>query len=230
VQKAQLLANGALIDAASRELQAAALEEKGSWAAPETARIFQDSGHYDRAIEVIKHTVPNYFAMDVPELPRTYWEALFPKPYWTELKKFSTLNALDPYLVASLVRQESEFNPNAVSNKNAAGLMQLLPSTGKKVAKEVKLRHFNQSQLLTPGVNLQLGTRYFRSMVDKFGAFEYALAAYNAGSDRVQDWLSQGKFRDPQEFVESIPFTETREYVQAILRNSNVYRQLYGAP
>ena len=230
VQKAQLLANGALIDAASRELQAAALEEKGSWAAPETARIFQDSGHYDRAIEVIKHTVPNYFAMDVPELPRSYWEALFPKPYWTDLKKFSTLNALDPYLVASLVRQESEFNPNAVSNKNAAGLMQLLPTTGKKVAKEVKLRHFNQSQLLTPGVNLQLGTRYFRSMVDKFGAFEYALAAYNAGSDRVQDWLSQGKFRDPQEFVESIPFTETREYVQAILRNSNVYRQLYGAP
>ena len=67
-------------------------------------------------------------------------------------------------------------------------------------------------------------------MVDKFGAFEYALAAYNAGSDRVQDWLSQGKYRDPQEFVESIPFTETREYVQAILRNTNVYRQIYDAP
>jgi soluble lytic murein transglycosylase len=81
-----------------------------------------------------------------------------------------------------------------------------------------------------PAVNLQLGTRYFKSMVDKFGSFEYALAAYNAGSDRVQDWLSEGKYRDPQEFVESIPFTETREYVQAILRNANVYKQLYGTP
>ncbi len=84
--------------------------------------------------------------------------------------------------------------------------------------------------MFTPEINLQLGTRYFREMVDKFGAFEYALAAYNAGTNRVDDWLGQGKYRDPQEFVESIPFTETREYVQAILRNANVYRQLYGAP
>jgi len=108
--------------------------------------------------------------------------------------------------------------------------MQLLPITGKKVAREVNLHHYNPSQLFTPTVNLQLGTRYFKTMVDKFGSFEYALAAYNAGSDRVQDWLAEGKYRDPQEFVESIPFTETREYVQAILRNANVYKQLYGTP
>jgi soluble lytic murein transglycosylase len=174
--------------------------------------------------------VPNYFAVDVPELPRPYWEALFPKAYWGDLKRFSTQNELDPYLVASLIRQESEFNPNALSRANAVGLMQLLPVTGKKVAKEVRMHHFTPSQLYTPTVNLQLGTRYFKSMVDKFGSFEYALAAYNAGSDRVEDWLSQGKYRDPQEFVESIPFTETREYVQAILRNANVYKQLYGTP
>src|SRR5581483_12265751 len=131
----------------------------------------------------------------------------FPKPsYWGDLKRFSARNGLDPFLVASLIRQESEFNPGAVSRANAVGLMQLLPKTGKKVAKEEKLRHFNASQLFVPGVNMQLGTRYFRSMVDKFGSFEYALAAYNAGSDRVQDWLSAGKYRDPQEFVESIPF------------------------
>jgi len=133
-------------------------------------------------------------------------------------------------LVASLIRQESEFNPNAVSRKDAVGLMQLLPKVGKGVAKQQKIKHFSPQQLFTPAVNLQLGTRYFRMMVDKFGAFEYALAAYNAGSDRVEDWLGQAKYRDPQEFVESIPFTETREYVQAILRNASVYRQLYGMP
>jgi peptidoglycan lytic transglycosylase len=108
--------------------------------------------------------------------------------------------------------------------------MQLLPKTGKQVAKQEKMRHFSANQLFTPGTNLQLGTRYVRGMVDKFGAFEYALAAYNAGSDRVDDWLKLGKYRDPQEFVESIPFTETREYVQAILRNEGVYQQLYGTP
>jgi soluble lytic murein transglycosylase len=108
--------------------------------------------------------------------------------------------------------------------------MQLLPKVGKGVAKQEKLKHFSAQQLFTPAVNMQLGTKYFRTMVDKFGAFEYALAAYNAGSDRVQDWMGQGKYRDVPEFVESIPFTETREYVQAIVRNANVYKQLYGTP
>lgn len=230
VQKAELLANGALMDFAVRELQAAASEEKGSWLASETARLYQELGRYDMAIETLKRAVPNYFAVDIPSLPRAYWEALFPKPYWTDLKRYSSGNALDPYLVASLIRQESEFNPNAVSHANAVGLMQLLPVTGKKVAKQVKLKHFSPTQLFKPDINMQLGTRYFRTMVDKFGAFEYALAAYNAGDDRVQDWLGQAKYRDVQEFVESIPFTETREYVQAIMRNANVYRQLYGTP
>ncbi len=232
-QKAQVLKNGGLLDFAVQELQAAATEEKsdqGNWLAAESAKLYEDAGRYDGAIQVFKRAVPNYFAVDLPTLPRPYWEALFPKPYWPDLKKFSSQNALDPYLVASLIRQESEFNPSAVSRANALGLMQLLPKVGSAVAKQEKLRHFSSAQLFTPEVNLQLGTRYFREMVDKFGAFEYALAAYNAGTNRVDDWLGQGKYRDPQEFVESIPFTETREYVQAILRNANVYRQLYGAP
>ncbi len=230
VQKAHLLENAALIDLAVRELRAAAEEEKGSWLPAETARMYEEAGRYDMAIEVLKRAVPNYFAIDLDSLPRAYWEALFPKPYWSDLKRFSSTNALDPYLVASLIRQESEFNPNAVSRKDAVGLMQLLPKVGKNLAKQQKIKHFKTTQLFTPGVNLELGTKYFRAMVDKFGAFEYALAAYNAGGDRVQDWLTQGRYRDPQEFVESIPFTETREYVQAILRNANVYRQLYGTP
>ncbi|GAC1433054.1 MAG: tetratricopeptide repeat protein [Terriglobales bacterium] len=230
VQKAQLLENGALLDFAVRELKAANEEDRGDWLPAEIARMYQDAGRYDMAIEVLKRAVPNYFAVNVPSLPQPYWTALFPKAYWPDLKRFASSNALDPYLVASLIRQESEFNPNAVSRANALGLMQLLPKVGKTVAKEVKLKHFSAPQLFTPAINLQLGTRYFRSMVDKFGAFEYALAAYNAGGDRVQDWLGQAKYRDPQEFVESIPFTETREYVQAILRNANVYRQLYGTP
>jgi len=230
VQKAELLENGALVEFAVSELQAAAEEEKGNWLPAAKARFYQDAGRYDMAIETLKRTVPNYFALDLPSLPRTYWEGLFPKPYWTDLKKSSLENALDPYLVASLIRQESAFNPNAISNKNAVGLMQLLPKVGKGVAKQEKIKHFSPTQLFTPSMNLQLGTRYFRSMVDKFGAFEYALAAYNAGSDRVQDWLGYGKYRDVQEFVESIPFTETREYVQAIMRNANLYRQLYGTP
>jgi soluble lytic murein transglycosylase len=229
LEKARLLENGGLLDFAVRELKAAG-NDKAAWVPAEIARMYQDAGRYDAAVETLKRAVPNYFALDLNALPRSYWEALFPKPYWPDLKKFSSANGLDPYLVASLIRQESEFNPNAVSNKNALGLMQLLPKVGKGVAKQQKLKHFSATQLFTPAINLQLGTKYFRSMVDQFGGFEYALAAYNAGDDRVKDWQSAGKYRDVQEFVESIPFTETREYVQAIMRNTNVYKQLYGTP
>ena len=231
VARARLLSNGALADMAVRELQAAASQEGGSWAPPEMARVYQDGGRYDRAIEIMKRAMPNYFAADIPDLPRPYWEALFPRAYWSDLRKYSLANSLDPFLVASLIRQESEFNAGAISRANAVGLMQLLPKTGKTVAKQVKLKGYKAPQLYTPAVNLQLGTRYFKDMVDKYnGQFEYALAAYNAGTDRVADWLGEGHYRDPQEFVESIPFTETREYVQAILRNANVYRQLYQTP
>jgi soluble lytic murein transglycosylase len=230
-QKARLLQNGGMTEFAVRELRAAAAEGGAGWATAEVARLYRDNGEYHRALEVLKRAVPSYFAMEIPALPRPYWENLFPRPYWADLKRYSSLNGLDPFLVASLIRQESEFNPVAVSRANAVGLMQLLPATGKTVARELRLRRYSSQQLLTPNINLQLGTRFFRHMVDHFnGRLEYALAAYNAGTDRVDAWLSNGKYRDPEEFVESIPFTETREYVQAILRNAMVYKRLYGTP
>lgn len=230
VQKALLLQNGGMLDFAVRELQAAA-PGGTTWVTSEVAHLYQDSGRYDRAIEAVKKTVPAYFSFDIDELPRSYWEALFPRPFWTDVKRYSLQNGLDPFLVASLIRQESEFNPGAISRANALGLMQLLPKTGRTVARELRIRRYSESQLLVPNVNLQLGTRHFRKLVDQYGgAVEYALAAYNAGDNRVQDWLNSGKYRDTAEFVESIPFSETREYVQAIMRNAMVYRKLYGHP
>lgn len=230
-QKAHLLENCGMFEYAIKELQKAAPKDGPDWTAAEIARLYQESGGYHRALNYMKRTVPAYFSLDYNALPRFYWETLFPRPFWTDLKRYSSANDLDPYLVASLIRQESEFNPGAISHANALGLMQVLPGTGKKLAKEVKLKRFRPEQLLVPTTNIQLGTRYFKELLDQFdGHPEYALAAYNAGSDRVQTWLSDGNFRDPQEFVESIPFTETREYVQAIMRNASVYRKLYPTP
>jgi soluble lytic murein transglycosylase len=229
VQRSRLLENAGLTDFAIRELLASP-EAASSWGALEVARIQQEGGRYDRAIETMKRAVPNYWAREINDLPRGYWEALFPRPYWSDLRRHAAGNGLDPFLVASLIRQESEFNPGAISHANAWGLMQVLPGTGKKVAKELKIHRFNSDLLLSPTVNLQIGTRYFRNMVDEFGGqVEYALAAYNAGSNRVDDWRGQGHYRDVEEFVESIPFTETREYVQAIMRNAAIYKELYGA-
>ncbi len=229
-QKAQALQNGGLTEFAIRELRMAADEGGAAWATAEIARLYRDNGQYYRALQVLKRAVPLYFAMDLEALPRPYWEDLFPRPWWPDLKKYSSNNGLDPFLVASLIRQESEFNPDAISHANAFGLMQVLPSTGRKLARSMRVRFSNQ-QLLVPDYNLQLGTRYFRELVDHFnGHVEYALAAYNAGTDRVEGWLASGKYRDATEFVESIPFTETREYVQSVLRNATVYKRLYGTP
>ncbi|HKR96531.1 MAG TPA: lytic transglycosylase domain-containing protein, partial [Candidatus Angelobacter sp.] len=169
------------------------------------------------------------FTAEIPQIPRPVWEGLFPRPFWGELKRDSAANQLDPHLVASLIRQESEFNPAAISSANAMGLMQLLPSVGKKLAREMKMKRFSSDELLVANTNLLLGTRYFKHMVDHFdGQVEYALAAYNAGADRVDDWRKNGNFADVEEFVESIPFTQTREYVQAIMRNAALYKLLYS--
>jgi soluble lytic murein transglycosylase len=226
VARARLLTNAALFDFAVHELQS---EPDKLYAKAEIARVYLKEDRPDRALQSLKHAVPSYFSEDITDMPQWAWDILFPKPYWGDLTRYARANGLDPYLVASLIRQESEFNPQAVSRANAWGLMQLLPPVGKKLAKEVRMRRFNQEQLIDPTINLQLGTRYFKHMVDSFGGqVEYALAAYNAGSDRVKTWQSQGPYRDIHEFVESIPFSETREYVQAIMRNATVYRLLYS--
>ena len=226
VARAQLLTNAALFDFAVRELQS---EGDKLYAKAEIARVYLKAERPDRALQSLKRAVPGYFAGDITDMPQWAWNILFPKAYWNELTRYANANGLDPYLVASLIRQESEFNPLAVSRANAWGLMQLLPPVGKQLAKEVKLRHFKQDQLTNPSINLQLGTRYFKHMIDSFdGQVQYALAAYNAGSDRVKAWKDQGPYRDVHEFVESIPFSETREYVQAIMRNATVYRLVYS--
>lgn len=228
VEKARLLENAGLADFAVKELQASEGGTGANWATLQIARVYRDAGKYHRALQLLKRAVPTYYSVELSALPREYWEHLFPRPYWTDLKSNSLINGLDPTMVASLIRQESEFNPGAISHANAWGLMQLLPTVGRGEAKEMKLRGFVTEQLLSPNINLKLGTRYFKEMVDRYnGQVEYALAAYNAGTNRVDDWLGNGKFRDVPEFVESIPFTETREYVQAIVRNAQVYRRLY---
>ena len=230
-QRSRLLQNGGLTDLAVKELQTAAYNDSMGWANREILRLYQNDGSYYKALQIAKRSIPGYFAYELEDMPRPFWESLFPRVYWTDLKKYSDENTLDPFLVASLIRQESEFNPSAISRAKALGLMQLLPSVGKHLAKEVKLGKFEQGLLLVPPINLRLGTRYFKQVLDQNGGrVEYALAAYNAGQDRVDDWRKDANFRDVPEFVESIPFTETREYVQAIVRNTAVYQRLYKTP
>ena len=223
--KARLLANAGLNDYIAQEI--AADPDSASWSALAEAQIYASYGEAFRAMRALKRALPYAATASIKSIPLAYWRILFPEQWWDTIKADSAKNNLDPYLVASLIRQESEFNPSAISHANAYGLMQLLPSVGKAMAREEGISHFETFQLLDPATNIRLGTRYLRKTLDKFGGVtEYALAAYNAGDERVADWQSAGPYQGIDEFVESIPFTETREYVEAILRNEETYKAI----
>jgi soluble lytic murein transglycosylase len=223
--KARLLANAGLNDYIAQEI--AADPDASSWSALAEAQIYSSYGETFRAMRALKRALPHAATTPISSIPLVYWQILFPEPWWETIKAESAKKNLDPYLVASLIRQESEFNPSAISHANAYGLMQLLPAAGKAMAREEGISHFETYQLLDPETNIRLGTRYLRKTLDKFGGVqEYALAAYNAGDERVLDWQAAGPYHGIDEFVESIPFTETREYVEAILRNEETYRAI----
>jgi soluble lytic murein transglycosylase len=224
--KARLLANAALNEYIAPEISASPTSSE--WGALAQAEIYTSYGEVTRALQSMKRSGISFFTLPLDQVPAIYWQLMFPQPYWKELVADSGANSLDPYLVASLIRQESEFNPGAISPANAYGLMQLLPSVGKSLAKKHGLKGFSTSQLLDPTINLELGTIYLKQAIDRYGGqVEYALAAYNAGDTPVRQWLASNDYKDVPEFVESIPYTETREYVQAILRNRELYRALY---
>ena len=225
VVRAKLLANAGLNEYIAPEIQAA--EGSNEWGAFAEAEIYHSYGEDAKAMRVMKRALPFYTSAPIASIPLAYWHILFPEPYWGTIESESTKNGLDPFMVASLIRQESEFNPTVVSYANAWGLMQLLPSVGSEMARKDGIHHFDHNELLDPVVNIKLGTKYLRQTLDKFDDKpEFAFAAYNAGDDRVSDWKSGAPFHGMDEFVESIPFTETREYVQGIVRNEMIYRDL----
>jgi soluble lytic murein transglycosylase len=223
--KARLLANAGLNDYIAQEI--AADPDSSSWSALAEAQIYSSYGEYYRAMRSLKRALPSAASAPVKSIPMAYWRILFPEPWWPTITTEAAKNNLDPYLVASLIRQESEFNPAAVSKANACGLMQMLPSVGKSMARQEGMSHFESYMLFDPVTNIRLGTRYLRQTLDKFGGItEYALAAYDAGDSRVEEWEAAGPYQGIDEFVESIPFTETRGYVEAILRNMETYKAI----
>ena len=223
--KARLLANAGLTEYIAQEIKAD--PNSSSWSALAEGQIYSSYGQTFRAVRALKRAIPNAASASIQSIPLVYWRILFPEPWWNTIETESAKNNLDPYLVASLIRQESEFDATAISYANAYGLMQLLPTVGRSMARQEGIAHFQTFQLLDPNMNIRLGTRYLRQMLDRFGGVqEYALAAYNAGDSRVVDWQAAGPYSGMDEFVESIPFTQTREYVEAIMRNEETYKAI----
>jgi soluble lytic murein transglycosylase len=212
----------------------AELEYRAVYAATHSPKYLVDAagaaiaaGHYAAGMAAVRQAFPQLEARHVADIPNEAWRAAFPLPYESTVRSEAARNQLDPMLVAGLVRQESAFESNAMSRVGAVGLMQVMPKTAQKLSRQLKVR-YARARLTDPGYNLQLGSRYLANLIQGLGTPEAALAAYNAGEDRVEQWTAGQHYLEAAEFVESIPFTETREYVQIVIRNADVYRQVYS--
>lgn len=193
----------------------------------EAAQAAFDEGHFAAGMAYGRIIVPNFEARKLDDLPVSVWKVLYPLPYENVIRREAARNNFDPMLAAGLMRQESTFQSDALSPQNAIGLMQVIPKTGRLLAKQLKVRYSND-RLFQPEYNIQLGMLYISGLVKLTGAPAYALAAFDAGEDRIAAWKAERNYDEIPELVESIPFSETRDYVQIVLRNCEVYRMIYG--
>ena len=225
--RAQALRTIAFDSSAEQELKNAYFATLSPRFLLEAAQAAFDQGHFGAGMAYARQIIPSVDSRKFSEVPVSGWKALFPLPYEAALRREAAKNDFDPMFAAGLIRQESTFQADAVSPKNAIGLMQVLPKTGKLLAKQIKTR-YAKDKLFDPEYNIELGMVYIANLVRLTGAPEYAAAAYNAGEDRIAAWKAERNYEEIPELVESIPFTETRDYVQIVLRNTAVYRMIYG--
>jgi soluble lytic murein transglycosylase len=155
-----------------------------------------------------------------------YWQGLYPFPFIPQISRWAQEHRLNPMLVTALMRQESRFEPKIKSSVGATGLMQLMPDTADFVASKLEMTTYNAEN---PDDNIRLGTWYLGYTHDEYkGNSMLAIASYNAGPNAVSEWLEKSKIRDTDEFVEAIPYEETRGYVRSVFGNYWNYLRLYN--
>jgi len=223
VRRALALGDLGLEVAAERELRLAENLNKGDTAALLVLRDSYDVlGLHHHALRLSARS-----AREDDDIRR-----LYPSYYWEEVASAARDASVDPYLVLSVIRQESYFNEDALSHAGAMGLMQIMPQTGRKLARSLGVNSYERSLLYDPGVSILLGSRFLGDQVRSFTAgshglqFPLGLAAYNAGPRVARRWLERFPIEDADTFVERIPYKETRLYVKKVLKNYTIYKTL----
>jgi soluble lytic murein transglycosylase len=174
---------------------------------------------YGRSLALANQLSASYIDRNIYRFPLAYWDAIQQK---------AQERGMDPYLVLAVIRQESLFDARARSPAFALGLMQLLPSTAGRVAKQIGMPPPSNDQLFDPDTNLTLGAQYLKQLLDHYSNNWFkAIAAYNAGEAAVDRWEKEIATDDIEEFVERIPYIETRGYVKLVMRNHRIYQKLY---
>jgi soluble lytic murein transglycosylase len=188
------------------------------------ANAFRSQGMAGQAIQLARRAL----AEGAPADARTF-RLIYPVIHADALLAEAAEQGIDPSFVAAVIRQESSFNPSATSPAGARGLAQVMPEVGERLAKALNYPVWDPVLLYQPDVSIQLGTVHLRELVSQYDQRPRILAAYNAGSPRVERWAKRIGVDDPEVFAEQISFVETRDYVRVIQRNEDIYRALYGA-
>lgn len=215
MERPDLLMEAGLEEDAALELLYSAQRTTGYEALLNIAFRLKELGRYRDAMLI---------ASRLPEETRPE-EILYPLAYWPVIRETASRYGMDPLLLLSVMREESRFDPLACSRAGAIGLMQLMPATADRTARSLQMKLDAEGDIYEIETNINLGAHYLSGLLKEFGSVSAALAAYNAGDTRVTQWLNDGNYGSYDEFVEDIPFEETRNYVKRILATYFRYRQ-----
>ncbi|OHE57694.1 MAG: hypothetical protein A2Z47_02645 [Thermodesulfovibrio sp. RBG_19FT_COMBO_42_12] len=177
---------------------------------------FQELGEYKYLVRL---------AVKVPHIEELL-RFRYPLAYWDVVEGLSEKYGTDPLLVLSVAREESRFDSKARSTAGALGLMQIIPGTAYRLDNNLKLGINGSHELLDVKNNLHLGIFYLRNLIGEFSSYSHALAAYNAGEETVRKWLRKGNYKSADEFIEDIPYSETRNYVKRVITTFFEYKRL----
>ncbi len=228
INKAIELLKLEFFNSASLEIEAGSSEiEENPVRTLEIATLYLKSNNYFNSINAIGRIMKLKSELGEPYTDYLYY-LYYPYGFKDAVQKYSSQYKIDPLFTLAVIRQESVFDPNAVSGSNAQGLMQILPSTGEGIARQIGISDYNVNILLDPDTNIRMGTFYLRQQLDNFGPnLVYCAGAYNGGPTYMSGLVSKRGNMDIDEFIESISKDETRDYVKLVIRNYYFYQMLY---
>jgi soluble lytic murein transglycosylase len=190
-------------------------------------RMLADQGRYAQALRNLKLYAPELLEKMKDDHPPDFWWVAYPQGMRDEVESIAKESRVNPDLVTAVIREESHYDPEAISPAGAVGLMQLMPTTAHWMAKRINLDSFTRDQLRSPSVNIKLGAHYLAFLLERFeGEPITAVAAYNAGPESVTRWQETVQSEDRDEFLEQIPFQETRSFVKRVMRSYYEYERL----
>ncbi|HVT43193.1 MAG TPA: transglycosylase SLT domain-containing protein [Thermoanaerobaculia bacterium] len=232
VEMVRFLMDAGLEREAAREMQRlAAASSDDRVIAFTLADTYASAGQPLRAIVVLQRSFRNVIRHGAADVPRRFWEILYPRDHWETIVESAGKNGVDPFLIAAMIRQESAWEPSTVSSAGAVGLMQIMPHEASSIAAAAGLGAISREDLFDPSRNIAVGAAELRQKLDRMnGNRLLAIASYNAGEAAVGRWIAKTPLHDVDLFVESIPYDETRLYVKNVMRNYNEYRRIYGSP